>query len=270
MTQLVYTRGHMKTILACLLLVTACAHKAPVTDDFSDRVGQDEKSDAFSYRMKILGSLDYGQSSDTVKYTHSPRYRAYKLAGYEGDRVDVWVHSNDGDSVAWLLDNSFHVLASNDDADDTTLDSHIVTTLPASDSITHYLVYRDYSTSTAHFWVDLAAMPYDTSCTSDDDCTAVDTGGCCVDGSLFAVNASSTDAYAAAVACTATPRPACPQHMIDDTRVAQCDSGTGHCHMIAPEDIRCGGFTMHPHQCPTGYTCHYQGVPDVPGNCIAQ
>src|SRR6266567_4342634 len=100
-----YTRRRMR-ILACTLLVSGlagCAHKSPVTDDFSDLSGMDEKSDSFSYRMKILGSLDYGASSDSVKYTHSPRYRAFKFGGYEGDRVDVWVRSSDGgDAVAWV------------------------------------------------------------------------------------------------------------------------------------------------------------------------
>ncbi len=256
--------------LACVLLLSACSSKAPVTDDFSALAGMDEKSDSFSYRMKILGSLDYGQSSDPVKYTKSPRYRAYKFAGYEGDRVDVWVRSSDGgDAVAWVLDNGFHVLASNDDADSSTSDSHIVTTLPADDSATHYLVFRDYSLAAAHFTLDLAVQPYDTSCTVDSDCAAVDRGGCCPDGTLFAVNTASTSDYAAAAACTVTPRPYCPQHIINDMRAPQC-SDLGHCHMVAPEDIRCGGFTMNPHQCPSGYVCHFDSVPDVPGHCVAQ
>jgi hypothetical protein len=257
-------------ILACSLVLAACSSKAPVNDDFSDLSGLDEKSDSFSYRMKILGSIDYGGSSSSLEYTNSPRYRTYTFSGYEGDRVDAWVRSTDGgDAVAWVLDNSFNVLSSNDDADGNTLDSHIFFTLPASDSVTHYLVYRDYALSNAHFAVDLAVQPYDTSCATDDDCTAVDRGGCCTDGTEFAVNANSTADYAAAVACTANPRPLCPQHIINETRVAQCNNGFGHCHMVAPEDIRCGGFTMNPHSCPTGYTCHFDGVPDIPGHCVA-
>lgn len=241
-----------------------------MSDDFSSFAGMDEKSDAFSYRMKLLGTIDYGQTTAAIKYTKSPRYRAYKFNGYEGDRIDVWVRSAKGDAVAWILDGSFNVLASNDDADDNTLDAHMFFTLPASEKVTHYLVYRDYSLSTATFSVDLAIQPYDTSCASDADCTAVDRGGCCNDGSLFAVNASSTDDYAAAVACTANPRPLCPQHVIDDTRVAQCHSGFGHCYMVAPEDIHCGGFIANAHQCPTGYQCKLEiSHPDVGGTCVA-
>jgi hypothetical protein len=261
----------MKKILASFLLLAACASKAPVSDDFSDLAGSDEKSDAFSYRMKLLGTLDYGASTSSTPYSKSPRYRAYKFNGYEGDRVDFWVRSNNGgDAVAWLLDGSFNVLASNDDASDSTLDSHVVMTLGPSDKATHYIIYRDYSLSSAKFSVDLAVLPYSTLCTTDADCAAVDRGGCCTDGSLFAVNTDSKTDYAAAVACTANPRPLCPQHIIDDTRVAQCNYDTGRCHMIAPEDIRCGGFTAHPHQCPANYDCKLTiSMPDIPGACVA-
>src|SRR5262249_49330770 len=155
-----------------------------VTDDFSDLSGMDEKSDAFSYRMKIVGSLDYNHTSSSVKYTSTPRFRAFKFSGHAHDLVDVWVKSTDGgDAVAWVLDNSFHVLGTNDDADATTTDAHISLTLPSSSSLTHYIVFRDYNTSTAHFNVTLdGGLAYDTSCQVDADCVAVDAGGCCPNG----------------------------------------------------------------------------------------
>ena len=218
----------MRTLLVCGVFAAACTQpKAPVSDDFS---GLDAKADSFSYRMKIVGSLDYGQTSSSTKYTRSPRYRAFKFAGNEGDQVDAWVRSSDGgDAVAWVLDNSFHVLASNDDADDTTVDSHITVTLPASTSATHYVVFRDYYTSAAHFTVDLANTAV--ACQDDSECTA--TGN-------------------------------------DPTLVPECNFATNHCEMIAPADIHCGGFIAHTHQCPANYVCHYSGVPDVGGSCVAQ
>ena len=220
----------MRILIACgVVAAAACTQpKAPVSDDFS---GLDAKSDSFSYRMKIVGSLDYGQTSSTTKYTKTPRYRAFKFAGNEGDQVDVWVRSGDGgDAVTWVLDNGFHVLASNDDADDTTFDSHVSVALPANASATHYIVFRDYYTDTAHFTVDLAntAAP---SCHADADCAA--TGN-------------------------------------DPTLVPECDFPTHHCVMIAPADIHCGGFITTVHQCPANYVCHYSGVPDVGGSCVAQ
>ena len=149
----------MRNFLACgVVVLAACAQqpKTAVTDDFT---GLDAKADSFSSRMKIVGSLDYGQTSASTRYTKTPRYRAFKFAGNAGDLIDVWVRSTDGgDAVAWVLDNDFHVVASNDDADDTTLDSHVNVALPANASATHYVVFRDYWTDTAHFTVDVAPM----------------------------------------------------------------------------------------------------------------
>jgi hypothetical protein len=217
----------MRILIACGVFAAACTQqpKAPISDDFS---GLDAKADSFSYRMKIVGSLDYGQTSSSTKYTNSPRYRAFKFAGNQGDQVDVWVRSSDGgDAVAWLLDNSFKVVGSNDDADDTTVDSHIAVTLPANASATHYVVFRDYYTDTAHFTVDLAST----------------TAGCHADSE-----------------CAATGN--------DPTLVPECDYSTNQCVMIAPTAIHCGGFVTSPHQCPASYECHYQGVPDAGGTCI--
>lgn len=259
--------------LLVFALVPACAQeaKAPTTDDFSELSGLDEKSDSFSYQMKTLGTLTYGQTSTSKAYSKTPRYRAYKFDGVLNDKIDVWVRSDDGDAVAWLLDKSFKVLASNDDANDATLDSHITATLPASTSTTHYIVYRDYGLSSSHFAVELTGGPaYSTSCQTDSDCVAVSRGGCCPNGVNVAVSSGAEDDYAAASACTITPHPLCPFAVILDRRAAQCNFTTNHCEMVAPEDIRCGGFTAHPHQCTSGYSCQLTvSMPDIPGKCVA-
>jgi hypothetical protein len=220
----------MRNLLACgVVLTAACAQqpKTAVTDDF---VGLDAKSDSFSYRMTIVGSLDYGQTSSSTRYTRTPRYRAFKFAGNEGDQVDVWVRSQDGgDAVAWVLDNGFHVLASNDDADDTTLDAHVSVTLPANASATHYIVFRDYWTSTADFSVELASSA--PACQIDADCATFSNG--------------------------------------DASMVPQCNFGSHHCQMIRPEDIHCGGFIANVHACPAGYMCQLEtSHPDVGGSCV--
>ncbi len=259
--------------LLVLSLIPACAQepKVPATDDFSELTGLDEKSDAFSYQMKTLGTLTFGQTSASKTYSKTPRYRAFKFDGAANDKVDVWVRSDDGDAVAWLLDKSFHVLASNDDANDSTLDAHLTATLPASTSTTHYIVYRDYGLSISHFTVSLAGgAPYDTSCHSDAECVAVSRGGCCPNGVNVAVSSGAESDYAAASACTITPHPVCPFAVILDRRVAQCNHATNHCEMIEIENIQCGGFLANAHQCPTGYACHLPvGMPDRPGSCVA-
>jgi hypothetical protein len=210
--------------------LAACAvDKAPPTDDFSDLASLDQKADAFSYRMKILGSLDYGQTSDAVKYTKTPRFRAFKFAGNQGDMLDIWVRSPDGDAVAWVLDNSFKVIDTNDDGDETTLDAHIHVQLAASTSATHYVVFRDYGMHAAHFTVELTGTAAtNNTCSVDADCAAV---------------------------------------VSPDDRVPQCNTVTSQCELVAPGDIRCNGFTRNPHTCAPGYTCKLNPIPDIPGTC---
>lgn len=260
--------------LSIAVSLVACAQqaKAPVDDDFSQFAGLDEKSDAFSYRMKTLGSLGYGETSSAA-YSKTPRFRAYTFEGNAGDRVDAWVRSTDGgDAVAWLLDKSFRVVASNDDAADDTLDAHVAVTLPASASTTHYLVYRDYDLHTAHFTAELGGGPaWDTTCQRDSDCVAVSKGGCCPNGTNVAVSLGAETDYATANACTVTPHPVCPFAVILDRRVAECSHVTNHCEMVAPEDIACGGNLATAHACPDGYTCQLVvGHADRPGRCVAQ
>ena len=105
-------------------------------------------------------------------------------------------------------------------------------------------------------------------CEADADCVAVEKAGCCPNGFLVAVNKDEVKAYDTKYACV-TPPQFCPLFVVNDTRVAQCDIPHHQCQMIDPAQIRCGGFIAPAmqHQCPTGYECHFQGVPDVPGFC---
>jgi hypothetical protein len=108
------------------------------------------------------------------------------------------------------------------------------------------------------------------ACNTDDDCAAVPLASCCQNGILAAVNIDQIDAYYAEFACD-TPPATCPQFVVDDQRVAQCDFTKHQCQMIDPTQIRCGGFIAPAlqHACPDGYECHYTSVPDLPGSCVA-
>jgi len=108
------------------------------------------------------------------------------------------------------------------------------------------------------------------TCQTDSDCVAVEKAGCCPNGFLVAVNKGEVKAYDAKYACT-TPPATCPMFVVDDKRVAQCDFSSHQCQMIDPTQIRCGGFIApaFQHQCPANFECHYQNVPDLPGNCVA-
>jgi hypothetical protein len=132
------------------LLVGGCVGvKAPATDDFSDLAGADEKSDSFSSRMKIVGTLVHDQSIN-VSYNSRPRYRAVRMNAKPGP-VAFRVTSKYGDPVTWVLDSSFKVLASNDDISSDDTDSYLETTSPDGNGL--YVVFRDYSYEAHYFTV---------------------------------------------------------------------------------------------------------------------
>jgi hypothetical protein len=130
----------------------AKAPKAPLSDDFSSLTG-DGKADSPSWLLE-LGTLKNGQTSEPVAYTSSPPYRGFTFTGSTGDAIDVWVRSEDGDAVAWLLDQNFNVIASNDDAEGT-LDSHVTATLTGATNATFHIVFREYDDHDATFRVTL-------------------------------------------------------------------------------------------------------------------
>jgi hypothetical protein len=246
------------TALFALVLATGCqqAAKAPVHDTFSKLT--DGKADGAS-----IGSLGYGKTSNAIKVRENS-YGWLQFSGNVGDDVDVWVRSKDGDAVAFVLDANDDVVAMNDDASSDTTDSHITATLPADG--TYYIGFRDYSYAAATFTVQLSGSGVFT-CAQDSDCVAVAQAGCCNNGYLAAVNASRTADYPVLYACQQSA-PICSDHMVVDTRVAQCDFTAGKCQMIDPSQIRCGGFIHPNHGCPSGWQCHFQGVPDVGGTCV--
>jgi hypothetical protein len=145
----------MKTILglSITLLLTGCGGKPDLTDDFS-QLG-DEKSDSFSSKLKLGGSLRYGESA-TVRYTKTPIYRGYKFTAQAGDTVDIHVTSTVGDPVTWLLSSTYAIVAKNDDADATTANSHITKALTVSGN--YYIVFRDYDYATHYFTTQLDSI----------------------------------------------------------------------------------------------------------------
>lgn len=221
----------MRIYLASALVLAACSQaKAPVDDDFSSFSEQDVKSD-HSATMKIVASISYGTASPWFSYTRTPRYRAVTFTGTGGDRVDIWVRSsNGGDAVAWLLDRNFRVVAFNDDADATQLDSHIMATLPPGPSSTHYIVIRDYDLLPASFIVQLHGNAAGPTCTFDWECAGIATA---------------------------------------DGKVPLCNNETHVCELVAIEDIVCGGFLPpNPHECPAGYVCVTDPLTmGAPGHC---
>jgi hypothetical protein len=151
-------RAWMLGAAAAIVFSYGCESQKPeLAEDFGDLAGVDQKSDKFSSKMKIVGSLDYGQTSAAVKYHNPQLYRAFKFGGSAGDQVVVDVTSKTGDAVAWVVTDSFKVVAKNDDSNGT-LNSHIEATLPANSdgTITYYIIFTEYWSSDATFVVSLA------------------------------------------------------------------------------------------------------------------
>lgn len=149
-----FQRSSRILVTSFALFVGACASEKPAVDeDFSDLGQLDQKSDAFSYRLKLVSELSPGESKNFL-YTTSPRFRGFGFAGQESQALDIWITGSRGDAVTWLLDSKFHVVAKNDDADDATLNSHIAVTLPADDR--YYIVMRDYNLERHRFNVGLS------------------------------------------------------------------------------------------------------------------
>lgn len=259
------------SLAGAALLLPACSSSDAVAEETVEKT--DTTTEAFGVRdTKISGSLDYGQTSGPTSYTKNPRYRAYKFAGNAGDDVEVWVRSNNGDPVTWILDNDFHLIASNDDASSSDTNSHIKTKLPASPSITHYIVVRDYWLDPMTFKVELKGGPADfvSGCNVDADCAKVDKA-CCANYGPTAVLGSKAAAYKASLSCA--EHPICPLFVTrPDYSMAECNSATHKCELVKPADIKCGGFIAPSaqHLCPDGYSCiHTPGTnPDVPGKCL--
>ena len=141
--------------LSTFAFLAACnTTHAPSTDDFADLAGA--KADAFSSRIKLVGSLAYGDSKDAA-YHNPPRYVAFSFDGQSGDDVEVTVDSSDGDPTVWVLDGNYRRLAHRDEQDPGVND--LTLTLPGSG--TFYVVVRDIDYKDATFTVSLQGKSSD-------------------------------------------------------------------------------------------------------------
>jgi hypothetical protein len=137
------------TALGALVALTAACSSAS-----TEATGSSEDALRVPSAAEIAGDIAYGQTQ-TVLYTEVPSFRAYSLAGKQGDSVDLWVRSpSGGDARAWLVRADGKTLAKNDDADASTMDAHIVTTLPRTE--TYFVVLRDANYEDNTFTVTLA------------------------------------------------------------------------------------------------------------------
>jgi hypothetical protein len=252
---------------AFAFLAGCYAGKAPVDDDFSDLAGVDEKSDKFTGKMTVVGSIDYGQALGPFSHK-AGKWSALKFAGDEGDALTVDVTSNDGDTVAWVLDNDMNIVAFNDDSNGST-NSHLEVTLPKHASRTHYVVTRDYFRGAMKFSVSLKGKSkrFDTPCNVDADCARV-RPDCCQLQDWISVRADKVDAYRDSLKCAANI--ICPRIAVRENHaMAECQNNK--CVAVLPANVDCGGRSLNPHSCPNSYNCEGpQLLVDGTGKCFQQ
>jgi len=182
--------------------------------------------------IKLLGSLDYGQTSAPARLSVRPPYSAYDFNAKPGDRIEITVHG-EGTLQAFLTDAEYKKVAGGSTHFSYTFD-------PASKPGTFYILVSETHHQTSSFTVDLerpSTVADYLSCSADSDCVAVDRAGCCHNGYKDAVNASQLEAYRAANACQDAHH-MCPMFMIVDKRVARCDTTLKRCQMVQPEQAR--------------------------------
>lgn len=244
----------MTRLIPILVLASACSAavdgKPMPDDDFADlRVSADAKTDSFSKNMKIVATMSWNQTSAPIDYTKTPKYRVVKLTANLGDHLDAWVRSADGDAVAWLLDGSFKVLTSNDDADGDTLDSHLVWDFGPAKTGTYYIALRDYALARATFTVEMDGGPLLKECEVDSDCVRVTANCCGLNNDWDSVHKGDENAFHALLACPA--HQICPLYVVADNHaMAECNVATHLCEAVVPQDIDCDD-----HACPQGWSC---------------
>jgi hypothetical protein len=99
--------------------------------------------------VKVLGDLDYGQTSDPVEYSSTPRYRAFVFPGNSGDNIEVTVKSADRKAYVAIADGALKELASGT--------THLTFKLPdvGPDAQAWYILFRDSEEKPATFTVEL-------------------------------------------------------------------------------------------------------------------
>jgi hypothetical protein len=102
--------------------------------------------------VKVVGSLNYGETSALVQCASSPSYCAFVFNGHGDDRVDVTVKADQGTAQVAIADGSLSQLASGT--------THLVFTLPnrGPDPEAYYIVFRDNAKKAGRFAVGLKKL----------------------------------------------------------------------------------------------------------------
>jgi len=102
--------------------------------------------------VRIVGDLNYGETSASVLCSSSPSYCAYVFNGRGDDRVEVTVTADQGTALVAIADGSLSQLASGT--------TRLVFTLPnrGPDAEAYYIVFRDNAKKAGRFAVALKKL----------------------------------------------------------------------------------------------------------------
>jgi len=133
-----------------MLALTAATTVACSSSEGAEDVGSSQDAIRALQPAELLGKIVSGETK-TVDYTATPRFRAFSFFANRGDEVDFWARSTTGDAMLWLAASDNSNVATNDDADATTKDAHIVTKLTKAGQ--YFIVVRDHFERAAQFSV---------------------------------------------------------------------------------------------------------------------
>jgi hypothetical protein len=102
--------------------------------------------------VKVVGYLEYGQTSAPVECSGAPSYCAFVFNGQGDDRIEVDVSEGEGKAFVAIADGALDELTSGT--------NRVVVSLPrrGPDSETYYIVFRDRENKPGRFMVKLKIL----------------------------------------------------------------------------------------------------------------
>jgi hypothetical protein len=116
-------------------------------------IAQETKAAYSPNDIKILGTIDNGQTSKPVEYSSTPQYRAFVFEGNGHDRVEITVTGADRNVLVALADSSLNVIARGTGRVSAMLPYH------GPDTEAFYIVFKDATNQTARMAVHLKKTP---------------------------------------------------------------------------------------------------------------
>jgi hypothetical protein len=148
------TMSSSRFVISGLLIAAFAAVAGCSSQSESGKEQEDVASTESELKLsgtRYLGKIANGETRSGYYYA-PPTYRSYGFDAKGGDEVTVDIKSVYGDAMGWITDSTYNVLAHNDDASGSTLDSKVKYKVPAGQASRSYrIVFRDYDMLEATF-----------------------------------------------------------------------------------------------------------------------